>query len=92
MLAENDGARAQPLFIEPLAILAVSGTPYLLDWNTDGTIDLFGGGELFANVNPRSSSRLPLETSHTPGGSRRPHPWTLPKLESRGTASLDTRR
>jgi hypothetical protein len=91
MFMENDNTRQKPLFLRPFTILPIAGAPFPLDWNKDGQLDLIAGGELFTNVNPNSSIRLPLEPAFRPGGSRRPHPWSLPKFESGGTLPLPSR-
>jgi hypothetical protein len=88
MFAENDGTRDRPVFVRPFAVLPVDGPPVPFDLNDDGRLDLVSGGAWFENVNPRSSTRLPRESPLTPGGSRSPHPWTLPRLEPRGPLPL----
>jgi len=86
MLAENDRTRREPLLLEGTPILPIQGPPIVCDWNHDGRFDLFAGGELFENINPLSGAAAPIEPPTRPSGSRRPHPWTLPRFVSRGLA------
>ena len=54
MFAENRGTRTEPLFSMPIPILAVTDSPYVVDWNGDGRLDLIAGMEFFENVNAAS--------------------------------------
>jgi hypothetical protein len=86
MWSENDGTREKPLLTKPMPILEISDSPIVVDWNGDGRFDLVAGGEFFENINPKSGSGIRTEASRKSSGTRRPHPWSLPKFISRGLA------
>jgi len=56
---ENRGTRAEPLFEAPIPIgVRIVDSPFLVDWNNDGHLDVIANGEFFENVNPNSRVRL----------------------------------
>ncbi|MBI2479812.1 MAG: hypothetical protein HYV60_14605, partial [Planctomycetia bacterium] len=58
---ENRGSRAEPLFEAPIPIgVKIVDSPFLVDWNEDGRLDMISNGEFFENVNPRSRVSLSL--------------------------------
>ena len=81
MFAENRGTRSEPLLEAPIPILPIYDSPFVLDWNDDGRVDLIAGGEFFANVN--SHSRKPRQP-RTAAGTRIPRAGDYPRLKSRG--------
>ncbi len=83
MLAENRGTRSEPLLEAPIPILPVSDSPFVLDWNDDGRVDLIAGGEWFANVNLQSQKSVRPRTAT---GTRVPRARNYPKLKSHGLA------
>ncbi|MGE0757523.1 MAG: FG-GAP-like repeat-containing protein, partial [Pirellulaceae bacterium] len=87
MFSENVGTRQQPVWMMPIPILRIENSPQVLDWNDDGLPDVIAGGEFFENTNRRSGSgaKHPVPAT-TAGGTRRPHPWSYPRLVSRGQA------
>ena len=89
MFSENRGTREKPLLSLPIPILKVTDSPFVVDWNDDGLLDVIAGSEFFENVNPRSRKPQPAGrrvASRTASGTRRPHAATFPRLESRGFA------
>lgn len=95
MFAENRGTREEPLFEAPIQIgVPMVDSPFLVDWNEDGLIDMISAGEFFENVNPKSkvSFSLPGSKRHEPirgqtePGTRIPKIAYYPKLISRGLA------
>jgi hypothetical protein len=55
MFSENRGTRTEPLFEAPIAIdVRMVDSPFLVDWNNDGRLDLISNGEFYENVNPKS--------------------------------------
>ncbi len=57
-LCENRGSRAEPLFEAPIPIgVKMVDSPFLVDWNNDGHLDMISNGEFFENVNPSSRVR-----------------------------------
>ena len=57
MFAENRGTRTEPLFSMPIPILNVTDSPFVVDWNDDGRMDLIAGMEFFENVDSGSPQR-----------------------------------
>ncbi len=96
MFCENRGSRAKPLFAASIPIgVKIVDSPFLVDWNNDGRLDMISNGEFFENVNPKSRARLSLThspppskpvRSRTAAGSRLSKITTYPKLLSRGIA------
>ncbi len=93
MFAENRGTRAEPMFEAPVQIgVPLVDSPFLVDWNDDGLLDIISCGELFENVNPDSKISLSLPGSEKveaiPGqtgpGTRIPKIRYYPKFVSRG--------
>ncbi len=59
MFCENRGSRAVPLFEAPIPInVKITDSPFLVDWNDDGRLDMISNGEFFENVNPNSQVTL----------------------------------
>ncbi len=92
---ENRGTRAEPLFEAPIPIgVSMVDSPFLVDWNDDGRLDMLANGEFFENVNPNSRVRLshsssdssPPNRGRTAPGTRLPKIATYPKFVSRGIA------
>ncbi len=91
MFAENRGSRAEPLLAVPIPILPISDSPFVVDWNDDGLLDVIAGGEFFENVNPNSRAskedRTPGTVApRTAAGTRIPRVRHYPKFVSRGLA------
>ncbi|MCP4787396.1 MAG: VCBS repeat-containing protein [Fuerstiella sp.] len=56
---ENRGSRAEPLFEAAIPIgVPIVDSPFLVDWNNDGHLDMISNGEFFENVNPKSRVSL----------------------------------
>jgi hypothetical protein len=83
MFAENRGSREAPLFEPPIPILPVADSPFLVDFNDDGRLDLIAGGEFFENVRPEPAGTT---APRTPAGTRIPRPENFPRFVSRGFA------
>ena len=63
---ENRGSREEPLFEAPIPIgVKIVDSPFLVDWNEDGLLDMISNGEFFENVNPKSQVKRSL-----------PHPFS----------------
>ena len=61
VFSENRGTRAEPLFEAPIQIgVSIVDSPFLVDWNDDGRLDMISNGEFFENVNPKSRVRHSL--------------------------------
>ncbi len=95
MFAENRGTREEPLFEVPIQLgFPVVDSPFLVDWNHDGDMDMISVGEFFENVNPDSevsfsnpgSERPKPIRGQTEPGTRIPKIAHYPKLISRGLA------
>ncbi len=85
---ENRGSRAEPLFDAPIPIgVKMIDSPFLVDWNNDGHLDIISNGEFFENVNPKS--RVSLSMSD-PLGLFRQSDVALPK-PIRGRTAPGTR-
>ena len=64
---ENRGSREEPLFEAPIPIgVKIVDSPFLVDWNEDGLLDMISNGEFFENVNPKSQVKRSL-----------PHPFSI---------------
>jgi hypothetical protein len=83
MFAENRGTRIEPLFEAPIPILRITDSPFVLDWNEDGRLDLIAGGEFIENVNPHSRQTV---AGRTATGTRIPRAGNFPKFRSAGLA------
>lgn len=95
MFAENRGTREVPLFEAPIQLgFPAVDSPFLVDWNNDGAMDMISVGEFLENVNPKSKVSFSHPESkgkdpirgQTEPGTRIPKIATYPKLVSRGLA------